>query len=155
MERLTVLYDARCGVCASARRWLELQPALVALDFVPAGTEQARRRFPGLQHPDPPEELVVVDDEGGVYRGEDAWILCLYALEDFREWSFRLAGQHLRPLARAAFAWLSRNRRGLSQRLGLAPDEQVAAVFRPFAPPACSAPAGDGPGACAPHREPS
>ena len=49
-------------------------------------------------------ELVVVDDSGGVYRNGSAWIMCLYALREYREWSLRLATPALFPLARQAFA---------------------------------------------------
>jgi predicted DCC family thiol-disulfide oxidoreductase YuxK len=148
MERLTVLYDAGCGLCTGARRWLERQRALVPLDFVPAGSEAARQRFPGLSQADPPEELVVVDDEGGVYRGDPAWILCLYALEEYREWSFRLAGPGLGGLARAAFAWISHNRREISRRLALSPDDDVKARLGAAPPPPCRPPVGEAPGAC-------
>jgi predicted DCC family thiol-disulfide oxidoreductase YuxK len=137
MRHLTVLYDARCGFCGRCREWLEGQPKLLAMEFIPAGSRHARDRFPTLAHPDPPEELVVIDDEGGVYRGADAWILCLYALEDYRAWSVRLARPRLRPLARQAFEWLSRNRKALSSRLGLVPDETIAAQLEPMPAPSC------------------
>jgi len=138
MTTLTVLYDAACGFCVACRRWLEAQPKLLELEYVPAGSAESRLRFPSIA--DTREELVVISDDGGVYRGADDWIMCLYALEEYREWSLRLAGPALRPLARTAFGWLSRNRRGLSRRLRLAPDEVVRGVLGPGPPLACSAP---------------
>jgi predicted DCC family thiol-disulfide oxidoreductase YuxK len=48
VRSLTVLYDARCGLCSAARRWLEEQRQLVPLELLPAGSEDARRRFPTL-----------------------------------------------------------------------------------------------------------
>jgi predicted DCC family thiol-disulfide oxidoreductase YuxK len=146
MKRLTVLYDARCGLCARAHTWLERQERLLELEFVPAASAAARARFPTLEHPDPPEDLVVVDDEGGVYRNDDAWIMTLYALEQYRSWALRLAAPALRPLARAAFEWLSRNRRSLSRRLALAADADVALALaqtpascpRPIPPPSAA-----------------
>ena len=140
MERLTVLYDARCGLCTRAHQWLERQEKLLDLEFVPAASAAARARFPTLEHPDPPEDLVVVDDEGGVYRNDEAWIMTLYALEQYRPWALRLASPALRPLARAAFDWLSRNRRGVSRRLALAPDADVALVLAQPAALACPRP---------------
>lgn len=140
MKRLTVLYDAGCGFCVRCRRWLEEQEALLELEFVPAGSEEARRRFPPLHHTDPPEELLVVDDEDGVYRGNDAWILCLYALEAYREWSLRLASPALKGLARVAFEWISRHRRALSRRLGMIAEEQIAATLKEVRPTACPRP---------------
>src|SRR5271165_5173093 len=90
MEKLYVLYDARCGLCSWAKRWLMQQPAIVHLSFIPAGSVLAGRLFPGLCQPgDPEEELVVVSDEGGVYREGNAWIMCLFALEEYRDWANR------------------------------------------------------------------
>ena len=139
MRRLTVLYDARCGLCSFARRWARRQPAFVELIFLAAGSPEAARRFPGLVRPGEPEELIVVSDEGGVYRSDDAWLMCLYALEDFRgEWSLRLAAPAAsRPLARRAFALLSRSRRSLSRRLGLMPDAELADTLTLVDSPAC------------------
>ena len=98
MEKLYVLYDAWCGLCSWAKRWLMQQPAIVHLSFIPAGSVLAGRLFPGLCQPgDPEEELVVVSDEGGVYREGNAWIMCLFALEEYRDWANRLAHPLLRP----------------------------------------------------------
>ena len=89
MRSLTVLYDARCGLCSNARRWLEGQPQIVPLELLAADSAEARRRFPSLAETEP-EELVVVTDEGDVYRGSHAWIVCLWALRDYRELADRL-----------------------------------------------------------------
>jgi predicted DCC family thiol-disulfide oxidoreductase YuxK len=124
---LTVLYDARCGFCLACRRWLEGQPQLVALEFLAAGSREARERFPTLAAET--EELIVVSDEGGVYRGSHAWIVCLWALDEYREWSFRLARPALLPLARDLFEWVSKRRRGLSWLLGIRSDHELAAVL--------------------------
>src|SRR5215468_5674662 len=111
MERLYVLYDARCGLCTWAKGWLLRQSLLIDLRFIPAGSALAGRLFPGLDGPgEPPEELVVVSDQGAVYRNGSAWIMCLFALEGYREWANRLAHPLLRPLARQAFALVSRGR---------------------------------------------
>ena len=126
MERLYVLYDDHCGLCRWARRWAMSQPKFIDLVFISAGSEEAKRRFPSLSNPGPPEELIAVSDDGSVYRDSSAWIMCLYALEDYREWSLRLGQPLLRPLARAAFSLVSTERGRLSRWLHLA-DEDVAA----------------------------
>ena len=109
MDRLYVLYDARCGLCSWAKRWMMRQHALLDLRFIPAGSRLSERLFPGLDQPgEQPEELVVVSDDGAVYRNGSAWIMCLFALEAYREWSNRLAHPLLRPLARQAFSLLSK-----------------------------------------------
>ena len=135
MKRLTILYDEACGFCISCRHWLEEQPKLLGLDFVAAHSAEAARRFPAL--PAKEGELVVVSDEGGIYRGARAFIMCLYALEEYREWSLRLSRPALLPLADRAFALVSRTRKGLSRLLRLAPDEKVADVLRGASATSC------------------
>lgn len=63
---LTVLFDARCGLCTRARHWLERQSALVPLEFVPAASPEARMRFPGLDPAATLDDLTVVGDDGEV-----------------------------------------------------------------------------------------
>ena len=138
MRRLYVLYDARCGLCSWARRWLAQQPAFIELTFVPAGSERAVRLFPGLSRGGQVEELVVVSDDGAVYRDSRAWIMCLYALEDYREWALRLGHPLLSPLARQAFALLSKQRRRISRWLDLASEVEIAETLKHVDAPSCS-----------------
>jgi predicted DCC family thiol-disulfide oxidoreductase YuxK len=125
VRSLTVLYDARCGLCSNARQWLEGQPQIVPLELLAADSAEARRRYPTLAEAEP-EELVVVSDEGDVYRGPHAWIVCLWALQDYREWSFRFARPALLPLARGIVEWVSTRRHRLSRALGLMSDQEIA-----------------------------
>ena len=111
MRRLTVLYDADCDLCRGARSWLERQRQLVPLDFVPAGSTVASRRFPSLDVAAVLRELHVIDDQGQVWRGHKAWLICLWSLETYRSWAVRLAARGLEPHARRFVAWVSRNRR--------------------------------------------
>ena len=62
MKKLTVLYDASCGLCVRCRRWLAAQPAYLELDLIPQGSPLIAQRFPGLQVSG--DELVAVSDEG-------------------------------------------------------------------------------------------
>ncbi|GAB3073120.1 thiol-disulfide oxidoreductase DCC family protein [Micromonospora schwarzwaldensis] len=100
----TVLYDAGCPLCRSARRWLASRDHLVPLDFVAAGSAQARRRFPGLDHDATLQDLTVVADTGAVWTGDGAWFACLWALAGHRATAERLARPHLLPLARRVVA---------------------------------------------------
>src|SRR4051812_19899664 len=128
MNRLYVLYDANCGLCSSVREWVQDQAQLVAMEFVAANSPQAAVMFPSLSRPGQrPEELIVVDDGGGVYREGHAWIMCLYGLADYRALSLRLASPSLLPLARKAFSFLSKRRGALSELLGMGSDRQMAA----------------------------
>jgi predicted DCC family thiol-disulfide oxidoreductase YuxK len=138
MDRLYVLYDARCGLCSWAKRWLMRQPTLIDLRFIPAGSATVERLFPGLARAgEPPEELVVISDQGGVYRNGSAWIMCLFALEAYRDWANRLAHPLLRPLARQAFALLSRQRSRISHWLSLASEVEIAETLSQVSTPAC------------------
>ncbi|HET9222053.1 MAG TPA: DUF393 domain-containing protein [Roseiflexaceae bacterium] len=110
MEQLTVLYDARCELCRRIKAWLEGQPAYVRLDFVAAGSEEARRRFPDLDHAAALAELTVVSDAGDVYAGAQGWLMCLWALRGYRAWALRLGTPALMPQARRVITWVSQNR---------------------------------------------
>jgi predicted DCC family thiol-disulfide oxidoreductase YuxK len=92
---LTVLYDQECPVCRGARRWLEMHRRLVPVDFVPVGSQQAIARFPLLDQAQCRSAVTVVTDTGHVYRGDDAWVMCLWAVRSTRHLALQLAaGRH-------------------------------------------------------------
>jgi predicted DCC family thiol-disulfide oxidoreductase YuxK len=110
MRTLVVLYDVRCDLCRRIQGWLLSQPRYVELAFIPAGSEEAQRRFPQLDHRATLAELTVVSDQGAVYRDAKAWLMCLWALREYRSWSLKLSSPELMPIARRFIAWVSRNR---------------------------------------------
>lgn len=97
-----------------------------------------------MRHEEQPSELVVVSDAGEVYFNDAAWIVCLYALVDYRAWSFRLARPLLRGLARVAWETLSKNRASLSHLLALASDAELARKLEAEPAPAPSCAVEDG-----------
>jgi len=120
MKRLYVLFDEECALCQGCRRWLMRQRAFIELCFIPLQSPEMARRFPGLAEWDQldlREKLVVVSDEGAVYQGQYAWIMCLYALREYREWAQRLAHPALLPFARRVCETVSRNRLAISRFL--------------------------------------
>jgi predicted DCC family thiol-disulfide oxidoreductase YuxK len=121
MRKLVVIYDATCGFCVRCRHWLEKQPAFLEIECLWSRSAEAFERYPGLVGPGP-ADLMVVDDEGGVYRGAAAWLMCLYALREYREWSLRLASPALLPFAKKAFEILSASRGVVSSIFGLSPE---------------------------------
>jgi predicted DCC family thiol-disulfide oxidoreductase YuxK len=138
MDRLYILYDAQCGLCSFAKRWLMRQPTLIDLRFIPAGSGLVDRLFPGLyQTGEAPEELVVVSDQGAVYRNASAWIMCLFALEAYRDWANKLAHPLLKPLARQAFVLLSKERSRISRWLSLASEVEIAETLSQINEPTC------------------
>lgn len=135
MECLYVLYDDRCGLCRTMKNWAKYQPAFVPLVFLAAGSDRARKMFPGLGGSGAPEELIAVSDEGHVYRNDGAWIMCLYALVETREWALRLGSPLLRPLAKQAFTAVSHGRGTISQWLGLDDHDASERLKRVSVPP--------------------
>ncbi|MCN9244231.1 DUF393 domain-containing protein [Streptomyces sp. RY43-2] len=118
---LTVLYDAECALCVFVRDWLVRQPQLVPLELVPAGSPEARRRLPGLDHGATLEEITVVADAGQIYRGSAAWVVTLWALREHRALAHRLctpAGARLAKGAVLAAAKWRGARKGEASRGG-------------------------------------
>jgi predicted DCC family thiol-disulfide oxidoreductase YuxK len=117
MKCLYILYDSECELCRRCRIWLGRQPAYVPLVFVPFQSPEAECRFPGLQSLEPGRELLVISDAGDVWQGGAAWVMCLWALAEFREWSLRLAHPALLPLARRLCEVVSASRDKISRWL--------------------------------------
>jgi len=130
---ITVLYDATCGFCALAKDWIRKQSPLVGLTFLAAGSIEARRAFPQLS----PRELAVVADTGEVWFGNRAWIVCLWALRDYRDLAFRLTSPALLLMSREAFSAVSRNRLALSSLLRLRNGREIEQQLRNVAVPRC------------------
>jgi predicted DCC family thiol-disulfide oxidoreductase YuxK len=117
MKRLYVFYDGECALCRRCREWLARQPALLELVFHSFHSGSARRICPELPRFQPSEQLVILSDEGAIYTGETAWLMCLYALRDYRGWARKLASPALRPLARRVCLLVSHNRLTLFRTL--------------------------------------
>ena len=114
---ITVQFDPDCPVCRAARSWMQLRRPLVRVQFVPVGSEEARRRFPALDMDECRREITVVTDQGYLYRGRAAFILCLWALRSTRVLAIEMArGRRAYLLATltGATAWF----RELSLRTG-------------------------------------
>jgi predicted DCC family thiol-disulfide oxidoreductase YuxK len=126
MQRLTVLYDSGCALCVRCRDWMHGQASFVELDFLACYSEDARVRYGAI--PWLGGQLVVVADDGRVWAGSAAFLLCLWALVDWREWSYRLSGPSFAPLAQRFFQLISAER------------HRIAALLdhRPCAADACS-----------------
>ncbi len=137
MTRLYVLYDPKCGLCTRIKGWLVKQPSYVAIHPIPMGSPEASRLFPALPQLGKSAELVVIADNGGVYFGDHAWIMCLYALRDYRATAKRLSSPTLQPLARAAFTFISRYRHSISRWLGTVPEHEMHLMLKGVDTPRC------------------
>ncbi len=117
MKCLYVLYDSQCELCVRCRNWLMKQAAFVPLVFIALQSDEVRKCFPGIVALKPSEQLLVISSDGAVYRGACAWIMCLWALQNYREHAQRMANPVLMPFAQIACELLSRNRFYLSDAL--------------------------------------
>lgn len=113
---LTVLYDPSCALCQRCAAWLTGQPSYVELRLMPSSGSEAVARYGNI--PWLGDELVVVGDAGEIWVGPAAFLTCLWALVEWREWSYRLAGDAFAPLAERFFLMLSNRRKAVSILLG-------------------------------------
>ncbi len=127
MITLTIFYDAHCGLCSRFRRWMLEQASYVRLEFLPYDSEQARHRCPDLPNLRADQEIVVMSDDGSLWQGAAAWVTCLWALREYREWSLRLASPGMQQMARRVVHWISSNRISLSRLLRLSSDDKLRA----------------------------
>jgi len=130
MEKLYVLYDPKCELCCRLRNWILVQRSWLGLALIEQGSEKARRLFPDLDKIAGKEDLAVISDEGSVYLNDRAWIMVLYAMVEYRDWAARLTHPLLMPLARQAFAALSKNRHWISGLLSSPDTEAIAGELR-------------------------
>jgi predicted DCC family thiol-disulfide oxidoreductase YuxK len=126
MHTLTLFYDAHCGLCSRVRQWLSSQPSYVRLEFIPYDAEEAEARLPGIRHLRADQEIIVMADSGEVWQGAGAWVMCLWALREFRAWSARLASPPMQAIARKIVHWISQNRISLSRLLQFKSDAELA-----------------------------
>jgi predicted DCC family thiol-disulfide oxidoreductase YuxK len=138
MEKLYVLYDPKCELCCRLKNWILVQRSWIGIAVVEQGSEKAKRLFPELEQVAGKEDLAVISDEGEVYLNNHAWIMVLYAMVEYRDWAARLTHPLLMPLARQAFAALSKNRHRLSSFLST---ETIANELRNVELEPCALPA--------------
>ena len=145
MEKLYVLYDPKCELCCRLKNWIQVQRSWIELALVEQGSENAKGLFPELERIAGKEDLAVISDEGAVYLNDRAWIMVLYAMVEYREWASRLTHPVLTPLARQAFAALSKNRHWLSKMLSSEDPDAIAGELRQVELAPCALPAGNAP----------
>ena len=143
MEKLYVLYDPKCELCERLKDWLLVQRSWLGLSMVPAGSDKAKALFPDLEKIASCNDLVVISDAGDVYLNNSAWVMALYALEDYRDWACRLAHPLLMPFVRQAFETISHNRHAISRWLRLGSPNEIARELRQVNIKPCALPGTD------------
>jgi len=130
MNTLYVFFDGKCALCAKCRGWLESQPLYVNLVFLPYQSYKAKKLCPEIDFYEPDKETVVMADNGDIYQGGAAWIMCLWATRTHREWGMRLASPALLPLAKKVCHLISGKRLTLSKLFGKVGDEEFAITVK-------------------------
>lgn len=141
MTKLYVLYDPKCELCCRLRNWILVQRSWIGIALVEQGSEKAKRLFPDLDTIAGKDDLAVISDEGAVYLNNSAWIMVLYAMVEYRDWASRLTHPLLMPLARQAFAALSKNRHSLSRWIASENTDAMAEELRKVELEPCALPA--------------
>ena len=103
---LTVYFDADCGLCRRVVKWLDGQAKFVPLHCVAAQSQSSAAGCP-TDADELLDNLTVTASNGAVYHGTKAWIMCLWALRDYRGWSMRLSSEALWPWARRLFGMIT------------------------------------------------
>jgi predicted DCC family thiol-disulfide oxidoreductase YuxK len=110
MKSLTIFYDDGCAMCVRCRAWIEGQPTMIPVQFVSChSTAALTLRACGIEAVG--RELVVTDDDGNVWIGSDAFIVCLWALAEYRDLAITLSDGIPGWLATKFFGIVERHRR--------------------------------------------
>lgn len=125
VKKIEVFYDGRCGMCCTFHEWINRQARAFEIDFVPYQDERAEEIFPGIHTLDPAREMIVRTDEGGIHRGAEAWVWCLYSCANHRKLARRLARPKMLAVAIRACRLLAANRHGLSKIFFRRKDREV------------------------------
>ncbi len=70
------------------------------MEFVAAGSAEARARFPALNPGATLRRITVIANGTAVFTGEKAWVVCLWAVRDHSEMATFLASAPGRPVTR-------------------------------------------------------
>ena len=90
MRRLTVLSGPGAPLGLRARCWLRAQRTWLPVEVADPASPRLRALWPELALPGAYDELAVLDDDGRLWRGDDAWLMLLWATRSHRAEALRL-----------------------------------------------------------------
>jgi predicted DCC family thiol-disulfide oxidoreductase YuxK len=137
IKSIEVFYDGRCGMCCTFHEWINKQPREFGIDFIPYQSPRAERVFPGIGTLDPAREMIVRTDRGEIFRGAEAWVMCLFSCANHQATARKLAGPYLLPVAIRACRILAANRHSLSKVFFHSKDKAVRETLHRMETPAC------------------
>lgn len=105
-----LIYDGQCRLCVTAKEGLERIFDTPGVRFVPYRSEEAVRRLGGLYKPGRPDAAFLVESDGTISHGLDAFVPLLPGLPGGRVMLLFLRIPFLRPLTHLAYRIIARNR---------------------------------------------
>jgi predicted DCC family thiol-disulfide oxidoreductase YuxK len=137
IKRIEVYYDGRCGMCCSFHEWINRQPRAYSMEFIPYQAVRAEQIFPGIGTLDPAREMIVRTDKNEIFRGAEAWVICLYSCKNHQSAARRLAGPGWLPIAIRSCRMLAANRHALSKIFFSKKDKEVRKELHQMQLPEC------------------
>jgi len=106
----TLIYDGECRLCVTAKAGLERLGADRGVRFVPYRSEEAACRLGADYKPGRPDVAFLVEPDGTVTRGLEAFLPLLPGLKGGRVWLALLRFPLVRPLAHLGYRLVARYR---------------------------------------------
>ena len=106
----TLIYDGECRLCVTAKEGIERLGGDREVRFVPYQSEEAASRLGGEYKPGRPAVAFLVEADGRISRGLDAFLPLLPGLPGGRILSWMLRVPLLRPLAYLFYRLIARYR---------------------------------------------
>ena len=105
-----LIYDDQCRLCVTAKEGLERERAGTDVRFVPYRSEEAARRLGADYKPGRPDAAFLVEGDGTISRGLDAFLPLVPGLRGGRVLHAILRVPLIRPLAYLAYRLIARYR---------------------------------------------
>jgi len=108
-SRRILIYDARCRLCVTAKEVIE-RSGSQDVRFVPYQTEEAAGRLGSAYAPGRPDAAFLVDQDGTIHRGLDAFAALLPGIRGGKLLLLLLRIPLIRPLGYLLYRLIARHR---------------------------------------------
>lgn len=113
----TLIYDGDCRLCVTAKAGLERLGGGQTIRFIPYQSEEAACRLGADYRPGRPDVAFLIERDGRISRGLDAFLPLLPAVRGGRFWLALLKVPLARPVAALAYRIVARYRYRLFGRV--------------------------------------
>lgn len=116
-QERVLIYDGDCRLCVTAKAGLERLGGAQTVRFIPYQSEEAARCLGGEYRPGRPDVAFLVEQDGRISRGLDAFLPLLPGLRGGRVWLTLLTIPLVRSLALRVYRLVARRRYSLFGRV--------------------------------------